>query len=175
MLLLALAASAAAGYFLVQPDLADGRDRVDSAWSPLRAPLAARYQGLGQLGQALVDGGAADREVTTELVTTLERWNRFALRGSTHTDAGAEATIADQLEGLARRARANIAASARLAANPAVKAALDAFDLAVIAPPLVKAYNDATRAYQDTRQGIAGSIVADVLGFEPRPLLQIGT
>ena len=31
------------------------------------------------------------------------------------------------------------------------------------------------RAYQDTRQGIVGSIVAGALGFEPRPLLEIGT
>lgn len=174
LLLVVVAASAAAAYLLVQPDLADGRDRVDSTWSPLRAPLAVRYEALGALTQALVDAGAADRAVTKDLTVALQRWNRFALRGPTHTDPGAEAAIANDLEALGRRTRANIAASARLNTNPGVVAALGAFDLAVIPPPLVNVYNRAVRTYEDARGGTIDSFVAKVLAFDARPVLQIG-
>jgi hypothetical protein len=159
----------------VQPDLADARDRVDATWSPLRDPLNARYQALGVVAQALVDAGAGDRAVTKDLTATLQRWNRFALRGPKHSDLGAEAAIADDLEALGRRTRANIAASARIGANQAVQDALNAFDLAVVPPPLVKGYNRAVRAYQDTRSGTVNSLVAKVLAFDARPVLQIGT
>lgn len=174
LLLVVVALSAAAAYLFVQPDLADGRDRVDDAWSPLRAPLAARYEALGVLTQALVDAGAADRAVAKDLTATLQRWSRFALRGPEHTDPGAETAIANDLEALGRRTRANIAASARLNTNPGVVGALGAFDLAVIPPPLVNAYNRAVRTYQDARDGTVASLLAKVLAFDARPVLQIG-
>ncbi len=173
-MLLVVAAAAGAAYLTVQPGLADGRDRVDDAWGPLRAPLAVRYEALGALTQALVDAGASDRSVTEDLTVALQRWSRFALRGPTHTDPGAEATIANDLEALGRRTRANIAASARLNTNPGVVAALGAFDLAVIPPPLVDAYNRAVRTYQDARGGTIDSLVAKALAFDARPVLQIG-
>jgi len=175
LLLVVVVASAAAAYLLVQPDLSDSRDRVDAEWTPLRAPLAARYEALGVLTQSLVDAGAADRAVTEDLRSTLQRWDRFVLRGPTHTDPGTEATIANDLEALGRRVRANIAASARLSTNQAITEALGAFDLAVVPPPLVEAYNAAVRDYQKARGGTIDAVVADVLAFDPRPILQIGT
>ena len=175
LLLVVVAASAAAAYLFVQPDLSDGRDRVDAAWLPLRAPLTVRYEALGVLAQALVDAGAADRAVTKDLTATLRRWNRLLLRGPTHTDPGTEAVIANDLEALGRRTRANIAGSARLNTNEAVQAALGAFDLAVVPEPLVGAYNRAVRDYQDARSGTIASLVAKVLTFDPRPVLQVGT
>lgn len=174
LLVLALAGAAAA-YFLVQPGLSDGRDRVDAAWTPLRAPLTVRYEALGVLTQALVDAGAGDRAVTKDLAEVLQRWDRFALRGPTHTDPGTEAGVANELEALGRRTRANIAGSARLSTNPAVGAALAAFDLAVVPPPLVQQYNRAVRDYQDTRSGAVNSLVAKALSFDARPVLQFGT
>lgn len=173
--LLLVAAAVAAAYLTVQPDLADRRDRVDAEWSPLRSPLAARYAALGALTQSLVDAGAADRAVVESLTATLASWDRLALRGPKHTNPGAEARIANDLEALGRRVRANIAASARLNTNPAVTAALGAFDVAVVPPPLVQAYNRAVREYQDARNGTIDSLVASALAFDARPILQIGT
>ena len=174
LLLVMVVASAAAAYVLVQPDLADGRDRVDAAWTPLRDPLNTRYQALGVVAQALVDAGAGDRAVTKDLTATAQRWSRFALRGPKHTDLAAEAVIANELEALARRTRANIGASARLGANPALQDALNTFDLAVVPPPLVQAYNRAVRAYQGARSGTIDSLVAKVLAYDARPVLQFG-
>ncbi|HEU5302804.1 MAG TPA: hypothetical protein VFW06_11260 [Acidimicrobiia bacterium] len=175
LLLLVVAAAAAAAYLLVEPDLSDGRDQVDAAWTPLRAPLTARYEALGVATQALVDAGAGERAVTKDLTATLERWNRLALRGPAHTRPGVEASIANELEALARRARANVTASARLNTNQVVTEALGAFDLAVIPPPLVRDYNRAVREYQDARGGTIDALVAKVLSFDPRPVLQVGT
>jgi hypothetical protein len=97
------------------------------------------------------------------------------LRGPKHTDPGAEATTADELEALARRARANVAASARLSADPGIASAFAAFDQAVVAPAAVKAYNRAVRAYERARTGTIKSLVARALGYDARPVLVLGT
>lgn len=175
ILLLLLIAGVVAAAVLVRPNLVDTQAAVDARWTPLRAPLATRYQALSGVATALTTAGEGDRAVTKELTAELKRWQAFALRGPKHTDAGAEAASADQLEALARRARANVAASARLSADPAIAAAFAAFDQAVIAPTAVTAYNRAVRDYQDAREGRIESLVAKVLGYDARPELLVGT
>jgi hypothetical protein len=175
VLVLLLVGAVVAAALLVRPKLMDAEAAVDTAWTPLRAPLAARYTALGGVATALTAAGETDRPVTTELTAELERWNALALRGPKHTDATAEARAADQLEALARRARANVAGSARLAADPAITAAFAAFDTAIVPPKDIAAYNRAVRKYQDTREGRLESIVANVLGYEARPELVVGT
>jgi len=164
-----------AAALLVRPDLVDTRDRVDATWTGVRAPLATRYEALGGVATALTTAGAGKRAVTMDLGTELKRWQAFALRGPKHTDPGAEAATANELEALARRARANVAASARLSGDPAVAAAFAAFDQAIVAPTAVKAYNRAVHAYEDARSGTIKALVARGLGYEARPLLLLGT
>ncbi|MCJ7672392.1 MAG: hypothetical protein MUP67_10185 [Acidimicrobiia bacterium] len=175
LLVLLVIGGVVAAALLVRPDLVDTRARVDATWAPLRAPLATRYEALGGVATALTDGGAGERAVTKELVAELARWQAFALRGPKHTDPGAEATSANKLEALARRARANVTASARLSANPAIPAAFTVFDQAVVPPQIVKAYNRAVRAYEHAREGILKAPVADALDYQPRPVLVLGT
>ena len=175
VLLLVVVGGAVAGALLVRPDLVDTRDRVDATWTPLRAPLATRYEALGGVATALTAAGAGDRAATKALSAELERWRAFALRGPTHTNPAAEATTADELEALARRARANVAASARLTADPAIAAAFAAFDQAVVAPATVNAYNRAVRAYEHARDGTIKALVARALGYDARPVLVLGT
>jgi len=164
----------AAGAFLVRPGLEDSRDRVDARWTPLRPSLIARYEALGGVETAL-DAVAADRAVAKDLAAQLERWDELALNGPQHTDAGAEAIVANELEALARRVRANILASPRLGNDPALQEAMVAFDQAVVPPAAVDAYNRAVRAYEDERSGFFEGIVASVLGYETRPVLILGT
>jgi len=159
----------------VQPGLSDARDRVDARWEPLRAPLALRYDALAGVAQALRDAGAAERAVTKELDATLARWQRLALRGPKHTEPEVEAKAANELEALARRARANVAASARLAPNPAIVAAFTAYDQVVVDPTVVRPYNRAVGTYESEREGTVNRIVATVLGFESRPRLVLGS
>ena len=166
---------AAAAWFTVRPDLDTARARVDATWAPLRAQLAARYVALGGVAKALTDGGAGARAVTNELDAELARWNKLALLGPRHTDPALEATIADVLEALARRVRANVHASVKLSANPAITNALLAYDQAVVSIPEMKLYNQAVHAYEDERSGTLHRLVADLLGYDARPLLVLGT
>ncbi len=174
-LVVLLVAAVAAAALLVRPDLVDTQAAADAHWTPLRAPLAARYTALSGVADALVAAGEGDRAVTKELQAELQRWDAFALRGPKHTDPAAETASADQLEALARRARANVFASARLAADPGLVAAFAAFDQAVVPPAAVKAYNRAVRAYQDAREGAINALVAKALGYDARPELLVGT
>ena len=175
VLVLLIVGAVAAGALLVRPDLVDTRDHADATWAPLRAPLAARYEALGGVATALTAAGAGDRAATVDLSAELERWKAFALRGPKHTNPGAEAATAGELEALARRARANVAASARLAGVPGIAAAFATFDQAVVAPAAVKAYNQAVRTYQQAREGAIKELVAQSLGFDARPVLVLGT
>lgn len=165
-------AAVAAAVLVVRPDLADARDRVDMAWVPLRGPLEARYEHLDSAVEALRTGGDGQRAITGDLATGLERWDE--LIGRRARDAGAEASAANALEALALRLDANVAASARLGANEGLGAALEAFDLAVVSPPDLTAYNRAARRYAQERDGVPNRLVAALLGFSARPALELG-
>jgi hypothetical protein len=153
-----------------QPDLSDHRDQVDRAWTPLRPPLVARYQALGSVLQALDSAGAQGRTVTKDLAATLARWQRVARVD----DPASQAPLANDLEALATRVQANVAASDRLNASTSIKPALQTFHNALVSPPAVAAYNRAVRAYQHARTGTIRGLVADVLSFDARPQLVLG-
>jgi hypothetical protein len=155
----------------VQPDLSDARDRVDRTWAPLRAPLVARYQALAGVELTLAAAGGSTRTVTRDLQATLIRWQQAVKQG----DAGTQATLADALEALAQRVKANFVASGRLRSNAPLSAALTGFDQRLVSPPAVAAYNRAVRAYEPKRRGAVRSLVASVFGFDGRPVLVLGS
>lgn len=171
---LAVAALAAA-LLLVRPDLEDGRNLADTRWAPLRPALIARYDALAGVASALRDAGANERTVTRDLETAITRWSHYAPRGPAHTDPAAEVTIANSLEEIARRVRANMFASPKLKGNEGLATAFTAFDQAVVPQPAVRAYNRAARAYEDERNGLPARLVADTLGYESRAVLVVGT
>ena len=152
--------------------LQDRRDAVDARWAPIRTPLTDRYDRLNQVATALNDAGAGERTYTVDLVQELDTWRKLA--DSPTADAGAEAASANQLEGLAARARANVAFSGRLKANPAITSAFDAFDSVLVPPPTVSAYNRAVKRYEATRTESMKQLAASLLGFDARPTLVIG-
>ena len=165
----AILAVVAAGV-LISPKIGDARDRVDARWTPLRPSLAARYEALAAVAAVMHDAGAAERAVTEDLDAALARWSPLALKGPIHTNPAREARVANELEALARRLRANINGSDRLNVNEAVQTALGAFDLAVVAPPTIAAYNRAVRRYEQERSGTVNGLVASIFGYEARPL-----
>lgn len=156
-----------------RPGLVDRRDTVDARWSALRDPLRRRYEGLARLHVALADAGAAERSYGVALTEALEDWDR--LTSGRDLDPAAEAAAANRLESVAARVRANVVGSARLSADAGVAEALTAFHGALVAPPDVRAYNQAVRAYQEARTAATRRLAADLLGFEPRPMLVLGT
>jgi hypothetical protein len=153
----------------VQPRLSNARDAVDHAWAPLRVPLVARYEALNGVRVALDAAGAQTRGVTKDLTAALAQWQRI----DQTDDPGAQAPLADELEALALRARANVSHSARLLSNTAVLGAFGAFDKAIVSPPQVAVYNRAVHTYQQRRTSTAGRLVAGLFGFGDRPLLLI--
>lgn len=169
-----LVAAVVAALVFVRPTLEDGRDRADREWAPLRPALIARYDALEVVATALADAGAGDRAVTNDLDDELARWQRYAVRGPKHTDPATEVTIANSLEGLARRVLANLIDSEKLRTNEALKAALQAYDQEIVPEPAVRAYNRAVRAYEGDRSGFVERVVAGALGYESRAVLVPG-
>jgi hypothetical protein len=155
-----------------RPALEDQRDVVDARWAPLRGPLTSRYDALNGVAAALADAGAAERSYTVALNEELETWRRLADDQS--TDPGAEASAANRLEGLASRVRANFAFSARLGTDDGIRAALEAYDLAVVPPTEIRRYNRSVREYEDARTDTLKRLPASLFGFDAMPLLVIG-
>jgi hypothetical protein len=153
----------------VEPKLSDARGRVDSAWTPLRPSLIARYQALTGVDLTLVAAGTQTQTVATDLHQTLASWQRSVQVD----DAATQAPLANDLEALALRVKANVAASARLQGDQALTAAIATFDRALVSPPAVHAYNQAVLAYQHERTGAIHHLVAGLFGFDARPELAI--
>lgn len=173
LVIVLLVGGAVAVIFTARGPLQDSREAVDARWAPIRTPLTDRYDRLNEVADALTEAGAGERTYTVDLVQELDTWRKLA--ESRAANAGAEATAANQLEGLAARVRANVAQSGRLKANPAISSALDAFALALVPPPSVNAYNRAVRKYEATRTESMKQLAASILGFDVRPTLVIGT
>jgi hypothetical protein len=169
-LVVLLVAGAVVTVVTTRPDMSDARDQVDRAWTPLRPPLVARYEALAGVEGALASNGAAHRSVTVDLASTLRRWQEIARVD----DPAHQAPLANDLEALAARVKANVASSALLRGNAAINQALAGFDAKVVNPPAVAAYNQAVRAYQHARTGTLRRLVADVFGFDARPQLVLG-
>ncbi len=151
----------------VRPGLSDARDRVDQAWSPLRPALTARYQNLAGVELTLASAGGQARTVTRDLGAALAQWQR----SNRVDDPAAQAALANDLEALALRVKANVATSDRLRTNATLINALAAFDRSVVSPPAVTVYNRAARDYQQQRSGAVHHLVAGLFGFDARPAL----
>ncbi|MBM3692573.1 MAG: hypothetical protein FJW77_04630 [Actinobacteria bacterium] len=159
--------AAVAAVATTRPGLTDDRGAVDARWAALRTPLAARYEGLGRLADALGDAGAGTRSYTTDLTTELTTWRAL----TTRPDPAAEAASANRLEGLADRVRANLAGSARPSRDPGVVAALAVLDTRPVPAVEASAYNRAARRYEVARRDPLAQVPARLLGFGPRPAL----
>jgi hypothetical protein len=157
-----------------RPRLDDDRSAVDHQWTPLRAPLVARYDKLTGATAAFIAAGGGDRAITKDLLTTLKQWAGLHKVPSAKADAAKEATTADDLEGLGRRLRATISGSDRFRSVAPVTETITAFESTIPPPAAVKSYNDAVTKYEHARRGLLHRIVADTLGYGSRPVLEIG-
>jgi hypothetical protein len=168
VVLVLLIAGAVALVLLTRPQLDDHRDDVDRAWAPLRAPLGARYNQLAAVNEQMTAAGAAERAVTRELGTTLQRWVRLRRAADDDADSEAEAVTANRLEGLAARLNAVVLSSDRLRAVEPLNQAIAAFQGTAAPLPAIKTYNDAVQEYEDTRTSLLRRPAADLFGFESR-------
>lgn len=148
--------------------LRDRQAAVDKAWKPLRPALDRRYAALGTLRARV--GAASDSSLSSvrELAPALAAWTSSAARSTRVQVADANA-----LESLFARLRAAIAASARLQATAPVTDASNALAATAPAGATVQFYDDAASRYERTRTTTWRRPVADALGFEPVPTLQV--
>jgi hypothetical protein len=167
-----LAAGAGALAATSKPGLDDATDAVDQRWDALRGPLTTRYEKLATLVDALTQVGGPDRTITQDLRASVARW-RSVVAASRQAQPEAEAASANELESLVARARADVAGTARLKGDAAVAQALEGVALTAPPAPDVVAYNQAVQAYERKRDRLPASLVADVLGFSSRPLLEL--
>jgi hypothetical protein len=176
VVLVFLVAGAVALVLTTRPKLEDTRDEVDSAWTPLRAPLAGRYDQLAAVNAEMAAAGAGERAVTRELGTTLARWGELRRAGNDDADAAAEAKTADRLEGQATRLQAVASSSDRMRAVAPLNERIIAFQgTGQPLLPAIKTYNNAVRDYEDERNGVLRSPVASVFGYDSRPQLLLST
>ena len=153
----------------VRPGLQNDAQEVRRSWKPLLQPLAGRYTALGGVEAALEAAGTGDRATTKQLKRLLSDWELLA---ATNDDA-AQAKNADQLEGLAARIRATVAASERLKTNADLTKAFLVFEGAKVPVALVRRYNDTVLDYERNRDGLLRGIVANLDGYAPHPTLQL--
>jgi hypothetical protein len=171
--LLVLVVGGAIALVVVQrPKLDDAGTRVDTTWKPLRGPdqLVLRYQTLTSALTAFDAAGGKDRAVSKDLGAALAAWQRSLRDG----DAGAQAEAANRLEAQGMRLASNALGSQRIRADRAVTDSLTKFAQTQPNPAFVSAYNRAVRAYEDQRTETLAKPVARVLGFDARPVLQLG-
>ena len=160
-----------------RPKLEDSRNAVDHAWTPVRGPLAERYNRLGEVNAQLAAAGGGERDVARALGLRLARWGELQRARPGDADAASEAETADQLEGLATRLQAVVASSDRLRAADSLNQAIAAFQ-GTGTPQLqatVKTYNNSVRDYEDDRNGLLRSPVASLFGYESRPQLLLSS
>lgn len=153
----------------VRPGLQDDAQEVRRTWKPLLQPLATRYAALEGVAGALDTAGNADRDLTRQLKRALSDWKLLQATN----DGATQAETADELEGIASRIRATVAASTRLRANDGLTKSITAFDDAVVPAALVERYNDTVLRYERNRDGLLRSIVASLDGYESHPTLQL--
>ena len=170
-----LVAGAGLAFLVVRPGLDDKLKAANVECIPLRQALNARYDDLATMNSALAAIGGPERTVTRELSAKLKIWDNLMLRPATNENAGAEARLANKLEALARRARANVAANPKLSADPAVIAGFGAFDSQVLPNNRVDRYNKAATTYEKSRKAFLNSIVGEIFGLENLPVLRLGT
>lgn len=148
--------------FVGQPRLSSSRSDVDSSWKAVHKALDDRYEKLAAFNAAVAGARGSSKGVVVDLEDELGQWGQ--LNGATE----AQVEAANQVEGLAARLVAAVAASQKLGGNPDVIAARDAFGAAVVPSGTVHLYNSAVDTYEAQRTSAWGEPVAVVFGFHPR-------
>jgi hypothetical protein len=153
-----------------RPRLESDRSAVERSWYAVQGDLGNRYARVDALATAVDAAGGPPNPVVAQVHTAFSSWKAL---GSNPRVASA-ITVANTLEGLARRLEATVNGSAILKSDPKVTAALRNVKAAPI-PAGVTALDNAVARYEKDRGGPLRRLVAGPLGFEAIPELVPGT
>ena len=173
VLIVALVGGAIALVVIERPKLDDARSAVDTRWKPLRAPdqLVARYQALaGALGAC-----RCRRRCRSGRVEGPARRAHCVAARLRNGGAAAQVEAANAVEAQGTRLVANALGSPRIRGITDVTSALTTFATTRPNETLVRGYNTAVHRYEDERTGTLQQPVARVLGYDSRPVLELGS
>jgi hypothetical protein len=149
-----------------RPRLESDRSAVERNWRAIKGELGDRYELVDALARKIAAAGGPPNPIVDQVDTAFSRWSAL--------DAGAPVassiTIANTLEGLARRLDATVKDSAILKDDASVTAALQQVAEASI-PARVDELNRAVARYEKDRGGPVRRLVAGPLGFDAIPRL----
>jgi hypothetical protein len=147
-----------------RPDLDDAEKDVETRWTPVGAQLDARYALLATANEGVRANPGPVGELSTEAATALEDWRDDRDSGS----VAAQIAAANEVEAAARRLRAAVNESPRLADNADVAAAFDAFAAAGPGESMAP-FSTAVEDYEEARNGLLRGLVAGVFGYDAIP------
>jgi hypothetical protein len=163
----AVAASATAVALGSRSDLSSSRKRVDATWGRLRPGLETRYSTLADAATVARARLNDERAVFGDIDRALAAW-----RDTDRTATDRQVAAAADLEGLAARLAATVAATPRLRTASDVTTAMER--LRGTDPGADRdAYNAAVRTYERARGGFPRRLVAGALGYEDRRRLEV--
>jgi hypothetical protein len=153
-----------------RPRLESDRSAVEREWLAVRSGLGIRYGLVDVLARDIDAAGGPANPIVAEVGAAFATWNALV----SNSPVARAITVANLLEGLARRLEATVKGSQLLAADKKVTGALHAVTGATI-PPAVTALDDAVSKYEKDRGGPLRRLVAEPLGFAAIPRLALAT
>jgi hypothetical protein len=151
-----------------RPRLESDRRAVERSWLAIRTPLGNRYKLVDTLARAIGAAGGPTNPLVEEVNTVYASWRALPAEAPVRSAI----SMANTLEGLARRLAATATASPLLKTDPAVMAALRSVTTSVI-PTGVTKLNAAVARYEKDRGGPLRRLVAGPLGFDAIPRLAL--
>jgi hypothetical protein len=154
-----------------RPRLQSDRNAVERDWRTVQPGLSARYARVDALARSISEAGGPTNPLIGEVESTYASWKRLAA----DDPVAHSITLANTLEGFARRLDVLVTGSPLLTTNTTVsKAHQQMLDDATI-PTGVTPLNDDIARYEKDRGGPVRRIVAGPLGFSAIPRLALAT
>jgi hypothetical protein len=151
-----------------RPRLGSDRRAVERNWLAVRGGLDARYRLVDALARDIAAAGGPPNPIVGQVHSAFADWT--ALKAD--APVASAITIANTLEGLARRLEATVRGSPILKADTAVTAALQKVTAAPI-PPEITPLDEAIARYEKDRGGPLRRLVAGPMGFDAIPRLAL--
>lgn len=149
-----------------RPRLESDRSAVERNWSAVKSGLDHRYELVDALARKIDAAGGPANPIVEQVDTTFSRWRTL----EANAPVASAITIANTLEGLARRLDATVKGSAILKVDESVTDALQQV-AANRVPTRVDDLNDAVDRYEKDRGGPLRRLIAGPLGFDAIPRL----
>jgi hypothetical protein len=154
-----------------RPRLDSDRSAVERNWRAVKGGLGGRYDLVDALARRIGAAGGPSNPIVGQVDTAFSRWRAL----DDNAPVATAITVANTLEGLARRLAATVAGSPILQGDASVTSALQQVKDSRIPAAGVDALNTAIAKYEKDRGGPVRRLAAGPLGFDAIPRLTPAT